>query len=329
MNKLRVCFAGTPEFAAAHLNALIAAQAEDASRFELVAVYTQPDRPAGRGKKLSPSPVKRTAMEAGLQILQPSTLRSDEAVAELNALACDVLIVVAYGLILPQSILDTPRLGCVNVHASLLPRWRGAAPIERALLAGDDSTGVTIMQMDAGLDTGAMLEKAAVVIDGRETRVSLEAKLVAVGTKSLVAVMNNLEAFQDSAQVQDVALSTYADKMDKAESLIDWALPAAKIDLLVRASIGRAPAFALLDGERVRILESRVPNTRASAEVGTVTEVDKSGFSVCCGDGSVLQVSRVQMPGKGEVSVSQLRNGKPDAFAVNTCFDKPTTDEGS
>jgi len=329
MNKLRVCFAGTPEFAAAHLNALIAAQAEDASRFELVAVYTQPDRPAGRGKKLSPSPVKRTAMEAGLRILQPSTLRSDEAVAELNALACDVLIVVAYGLILPQSILDTPRLGCVNVHASLLPRWRGAAPIERALLAGDDSTGVTIMQMDAGLDTGAMLEKAAVVIDGRETRVSLEAKLVAVGTKSLVAVMNNLEAFQDSARIQDDALSTYANKIDKAESLIDWTLPAAKIDLLVRASIGRAPAFALLDGERVRILESRVPDTRASAEVGTVTGVDKSGFSVCCGDGSVLQVSRVQMPGKGEVSVSQLLNGKPDAFAVNTCFDKPTTDEGS
>ena len=329
MNKLRVCFAGTPEFAAAHLNALIAAQAEDASRFELVAVYTQPDRPAGRGKKLSPSPVKRTAMEAGLRILQPSTLRSDEAVAELNALACDVLIVVAYGLILPQSILDTPRLGCVNVHASLLPRWRGAAPIERALLAGDDSTGVTIMQMDAGLDTGAMLEKAAVVIDGRETRVSLEAKLVAVGTKSLVAVMNNLEAFQDSARIQDDALSTYANKIDKAESLIDWALPAAKIDLLVRASIGRAPAFALLDGERVRILESRVPDTRASAEVGTVTGVDKSGFSVCCGDGSVLQVSRVQMPGKGEVSVSQLLNGKPGAFAVNTCFDKPTTDEGS
>ena len=329
MNKLRVCFAGTPEFAAAHLNALITAQTEDASRFELVAVYTQPDRPAGRGKKLSPSPVKRTAMEAGLRILQPSTLRSDEAVAELNALACDVLIVVAYGLILPQSILDTPRLGCVNVHASLLPRWRGAAPIERALLAGDDSTGVTIMQMDAGLDTGAMLEKAAVVIDGRETRVSLEAKLVAVGTKSLVAVMNNLEAFQDSARIQDDALSTYANKIDKAESLIDWALPAAKIDLLVRASIGRAPAFALLDGERVRILESRVPDTRASAEVGTVTGVDKSGFSVCCGDGSVLQVSRVQMPGKGEVSVSQLLNGKPDAFAVNTCFDKPTTDEGS
>ena len=329
MNKLRVCFAGTPEFAAAHLNALIAAQAEDASRFELVAVYTQPDRPAGRGKKLSPSPVKRTAMEAGLRILQPSTLRSDEAVAELNALACDVLIVVAYGLILPQSILDTPRLGCVNVHASLLPRWRGAAPIERALLAGDDSTGVTIMQMDAGLDTGAMLEKAAVVIDGRETRVSLEAKLVAVGTKSLVAVMNNLEAFQDSARIQDDALSTYANKIDKAESLIDWALPAAKIDLLVRASIGRAPAFALLNGERVRILESSVLNTRASAEVGTVTEVDKSGFSVCCSDGSVLQVSRVQMPGKGEVSVSQLRNGKPDAFAVNTCFDKPTTAEGS
>ena len=329
MNKLRVCFAGTPKFAAAHLNALIVAQAEDTSCFELVAVYTQPDRPAGRGKKLLPSPVKRTAMEAGLRTLQPSSLRSEEAVAELNALDCDLIIVVAYGLVLPQSILDTPRLGCVNVHASLLPRWRGAAPIERALLAGDESTGVTIMQMDAGLDTGAMLEKASVVVDERETRVSLEAKLVAVGTKFIVAVMNNLEAFQDNAQIQDDALSTYANKINKAESLIDWALPAAKIDLLVRASIGRTPAFALLNGVRVRILESAVPGTGASADVGTIIDVDKSSFSVCCGGRSVLQVSRVQMPGKGEVSVSQLLNGKPDTFAVNTCFDKPTTDEGS
>lgn len=327
MNKLRVCFAGTPEFAAAHLNALIAAQAE--SRFELVAVYTQPDRAAGRGKKLSPSPVKQSALEAGLPVLQPLSLRSEEARAELEALGCDVMIVVAYGLILPQSILDTPRLGCVNVHASLLPRWRGAAPIERALLAGDKATGVTIMQMDAGLDTGVMLDKTVVAIDPRETRVSLEEKLIAAGSRALVAAINSLEALQEKAEAQDDSQSTYAAKIDKAESLIEWALPASQIDLLVRACIGRTPAFTLLEGQRIRLLESAIDSAQSDAPAGTVTHVDKRGFSVACGERSVLKVSRVQMPGKGEVSVGELLNGKPDAFAVGTCFDQPPANEES
>ena len=327
MNKLRVCFAGTPEFAAAHLNALIAAQAE--SRFELVAVYTQPDRAAGRGKKLSPSPVKQSALDAGLPVFQPLSLRSEEASAELEALGCDVMIVVAYGLILPQSILDTPRLGCVNVHASLLPRWRGAAPIERALLAGDKATGVTIMQMDAGLDTGVMLDKTVVAIDPRETRVSLEEKLVAAGSRALVAAINSLEALQEKAEAQDDSQSTYAAKIDKAESLIEWALPASQIDLLVRACIGRTPAFTLLEGQRIRLLESAIDSTQSDAPAGTVTHVDKRGFSVVCGERSVLKVSRVQMPGKGEVSVGELLNGKPDAFAVGTCFDQPAASEES
>jgi methionyl-tRNA formyltransferase len=327
MNKLRVCFAGTPEFAAAHLNALIAAQAE--SRFELVAVYTQPDRAAGRGKKLSPSPVKQSALDAGLPVFQPLSLRSEEARAELEALGCDVMIVVAYGLILPQSILDTPRLGCVNVHASLLPRWRGAAPIERALLAGDKATGVTIMQMDAGLDTGVMLDKTVVAIDPRETRVSLEEKLVAAGSRALVAAINSLEALQEKAEAQDDSQSTYAAKIDKAESLIEWALPASQIDLLVRACIGRTPAFTLLEGQRIRLLESAIDSAQSDAPAGTVTHVDKRGFSVVCGERSVLKVSRVQMPGKGEVSVGELLNGKPDAFAVGTCFDQPPANEES
>ena len=327
MNKLRVCFAGTPEFAAAHLNALIAAQAE--SRFELVAVYTQPDRAAGRGKKLSPSPVKQSALDAGLPVFQPLSLRSEEARAELEALGCDVMIVVAYGLILPQSILDTPRLGCVNVHASLLPRWRGAAPIERALLAGDKATGVTIMQMDAGLDTGVMLDKTIVAIDPRETRVSLEEKLVAAGSRALVAAINSLEALQEKAEAQDDSQSTYAAKIDKAESLIEWALPASQIDLLVRACIGRTPAFTLLEGQRIRLLESAIDSAQSDAPAGTVTHVDKRGFSVVCGERSVLNVSRVQMPGKGEVSVGELLNGKPDAFAVGTCFDQPPASEES
>lgn len=327
MNKLRVCFAGTPEFAAAHLNALIAAQAE--SRFELVAVYTQPDRAAGRGKKLSPSPVKQSALDADLPVFQPLSLRSEEARAELEALGCDVMIVVAYGLILPQSILDTPRLGCVNVHASLLPRWRGAAPIERALLAGDKATGVTIMQMDAGLDTGVMLDKTVVAIDPRETRVSLEEKLVAAGSRALVAAINSLEALQEKAEAQDDSQSTYAAKIDKAESLIEWALPASQIDLLVRACIGRTPAFTLLEGQRIRLLESAIDSTQSDAPAGTVAHVDKRGFSVVCGERSVLKVSRVQMPGKGEVSVGELLNGKPDAFAVGTCFDQPPANEES
>ena len=327
MNKLRVCFAGTPEFAAAHLNALIAAQAE--SRFELVAVYTQPDRAAGRGKKLSPSPVKQSALDADLPVFQPLSLRSEEARAELEALGCDVMIVVAYGLILPQSILDTPRLGCVNVHASLLPRWRGAAPIERALLAGDKATGVTIMQMDAGLDTGVMLDKTVVAIDPRETRVSLEEKLVAAGSRALVAAINSLEALQEKAEAQDDSQSTYAAKIDKAESLIEWALPASQIDLLVRACIGRTPAFTLLEGQRIRLLESAIDSAQSDAPAGTVTHVDKRGFSVVCGERSVLKVSRVQMPGKGEVSVGELLNGKPDAFAVGTCFDQPPANEES
>lgn len=327
MNKLRVCFAGTPEFAAAHLNALIAAQAE--SRFELVAVYTQPDRAAGRGKKLSPSPVKQSALDAGLPVFQPLSLRSEEARAELEALGCDVMIVVAYGLILPQSILDTPRLGCVNVHASLLPRWRGAAPIERALLAGDKATGVTIMQMDAGLDTGVMLDKTVFAIDPRETRVSLEEKLIAAGSRALVAAINSLEALQEKAEAQDDSQSTYAAKIDKAESLIEWALPASQIDLLVRACIGRTPAFTLLEGQRIRLLESAIDSAQSDAPAGTVTHVDKRGFSVVCGERSVLKVSRVQMPGKGEVSVGELLNGKPDAFAVGTCFDQPPANEES
>ena len=327
MNKLRVCFAGTPEFAAAHLNALIAAQAE--SRFELVAVYTQPDRAAGRGKKLSPSPVKQSALDAGLPVFQQLSLRSEEARADLEALGCDVMIVVAYGLILPQSILDTPRLGCVNVHASLLPRWRGAAPIERALLAGDKATGVTIMQMDAGLDTGVMLDKTVVAIDPRETRVSLEEKLVAAGSRALVAAINSLEALQEKAEAQDDSQSTYAAKIDKAESLIEWALPASQIDLLVRACIGRTPAFTLLEGQRIRLLESAIDSAQSDAPAGTVTHVDKRWFSVVCGERSVLKVSRVQMPGKGEMSVGELLNGKPDAFAVGTCFDQPPANEES
>ncbi len=325
MKKLRVVFAGTPDFAAAHLAALIdeQARAED-SAFELIAVYSQPDRPAGRGKKLSPSPVKRVAESAGLPVFQPISLRNEEAREQLAALNCDVLVVVAYGLILPQEILDTPRLGCVNVHASLLPRWRGAAPIERALLAGDDKTGVTIMQMDVGLDTGAMLLKAPVVIDARETRLSLEEKLTTAGTVALVSALNQLEALQASAETQGDALSTYASKIEKTEALIDWSLSASSIDLLMRASIGRNPAYTLLNGERVRLLEGDVATSNSGDAPGTICASDKNSFSVACGEG-VLTISRVQLPGKAAMAVRDIFNAKPETFALGTQFDSEST----
>ena len=185
------------------------------------------------------------------------------------------------------------------------------------------------MQMDAGLDTGVMLDKTVVAIDPRETRVSLEEKLIAAGSRALVAAINSLEALQEKAEAQDDSQSTYAAKIDKAESLIEWALPASQIDLLVRACIGRTPAFTLLEGQRIRLLESAIDSAQSDAPAGTVTHVDKRGFSVVCGERSVLKVSRVQMPGKGEVSVGELLNGKPDAFAVGTCFDQPPANEES
>lgn len=332
--RLRVAFAGTPEFAAAHLAALIAAAKDSAlAGYELVAVYTQPDRPAGRGKKLAPSPVKRVAEDAGLPVLQPASLRSDEAQQALAALRCDVLVVVAYGLILPQAILDTPRLGCINVHASLLPRWRGAAPIERALLAGDPETGVTIMQMDVGLDTGAMLHKSRVTIEARETRISLEQKLTEAGTAALVSALNSLETLQAEAQTQDDSLSTYASKIEKSEALIDWTLPAAQIDLLVRASVGRNPAYTLLDGERVRFLETEVlaeetagDTTDEKTNDGLIVAADKHSFSVACG-ACLLRVTRVQLPGKAAMAVRDVRNARPDTFAPGLVFSPELTQE--
>ena len=333
MSQLRVCFAGTPVFAAAHLRALIAAQQEGGTQapFEVVAVYTQPDRPAGRGKKLSPSPVKQVALEAELPVLQPVSLRSEEAQSELASLECDVLVVVAYGLILPQAILDTPRLGCINVHASLLPRWRGAAPIERALLAGDQTSGVTIMQMEAGLDTGPMLLKAEVAIEPRETRISLEDKLTASGTQALVSALTQLETLLAKAESQDDSLSTYAAKIDKAEALLDFSQPASALDLQVRASIGRNPAFALLNGERLRFLETEAlepAEVAGPCGFGEIIDSDKHSFTVACGDGTRLRTSRVQLAGKAAMDVSAVCNAKPETFAAGQVFTAPPAEVG-
>ena len=269
MKKFRICFAGTPTFAATHLQALLNAG------HHVVAVYTQPDRPAGRGKKLQASPVKQIALEHELAIFQPRSLRPAQETETLVSHDCDLMIVVAYGLILPKTILDAPTLGCLNVHASLLPRWRGAAPIERALLAGDKVSGITIMQMDEGLDTGAMLDKESVQIHATDNRIDLEKKLQIAGQKALVRTLDDLEKYQSRAIVQDEENSNYAAKLEKSEAFIDWRLSAPEIDRQIRAGIGRNPAYTILNNKRLRILEGSVSLYNFNDKPGQIVESDK------------------------------------------------------
>lgn len=313
MGKLRICFAGTPAFAAAHLSALLE------SECEVVAVYTQPDRPSGRGKKLQPSAVKELAVNNGLVLFQPASLRSPEEQHRLSSLKPDLLIVVAYGLILPRAILEVPKYGCINVHASLLPRWRGAAPIERALLAGDKETGVTIMQMDEGLDTGDMLNMESVNISDDDNRVDLEIKLITAGRKALLQTLENFSKYRENPIKQDDSQSTYAAKLEKAESLINWNQPAEQIHRQVRAGVGRNPAFSFLDNQRLRILSARVLSESRESVPGTISSLAKDNFTVSCQDSS-LRVQLVQLPGKKAMSVHDILNSRPSYFAIGKHF---------
>lgn len=229
MLKLNIIFAGTPDFAAQHLQALLN------SEHNVIAVYTQPDKPAGRGKKLQASPVKQLAEQHNIPVYQPKSLRKEEAQAELKALNADVMVVVAYGLILPEAVLNAPKYGCLNVHGSLLPRWRGAAPIQRSIWAGDQETGVTIMQMDIGLDTGDMLHKVTTPIAADETSASLYAKLAELAPPALLEVLNGLESQAFKAEKQDDALSNYAEKLSKEEAKLDWNLTACQLERNIRA----------------------------------------------------------------------------------------------
>ena len=314
MKKLRICFAGTPTFAAAHLQALLKAG------HDVVSVYTQPDRPAGRGKKLQASPVKQIALEHEIPVFQPSSLRPLEETETLASLNIDLMIVVAYGLILPKSILNAPRLGCLNVHASLLPRWRGAAPIERALLAGDKVSGVTIMQMDEGLDTGAMLDKQSVEVSPTENRIGLEEKLKMAGQMALLRILSNLEKYRSRATIQKDEDSNYAAKLEKSEAFIDWRLSASEIDRQIRAGIGRNPAYTVLNDQRLRILEGSVCINNSDAEAGQIVESEKNYFTVSCGSGT-LQVQRVQRSGKKPTTVKDISNSRPGLFSRNVIFD--------
>jgi methionyl-tRNA formyltransferase len=312
---MKVVFAGTPDFAAQHLLALLS------SEHEVLAVYTQPDRPAGRGKKLQASPVKQLAENSGIPVMQPPSLKDSEEQEKLAGLQADVLVVVAYGLILPQDILDTPAHGCLNVHASLLPRWRGAAPIQRAIEAGDSETGITIMQMDAGLDTGAMLATASCRIRPDTNAAGLHDELAHIGPPLLLQVLAKLPQYQARSTTQDNALATYADKITKAEAEMDWSRDATALDRAVRAFNPFPVCFSTLGGERVKLWQA-VPAGKAplDAPAGTILRTDRDGILVNCGQGQ-LSIQRLQLPGGKPLAAAQILNARSELFAPGARFD--------
>ncbi|WP_374433961.1 methionyl-tRNA formyltransferase [Tabrizicola sp.] len=289
---MKVVFMGTPEFSVPVLEALH-------QRHEIVAVYCQPPRPAGRGKADRPSPIQARAEALGLPVRHPVSLRSPEAVAEFAALGADVAVVVAYGLILPQAVLDAPRLGCLNIHASLLPRWRGAAPIHRAIMAGDRETGVCIMQMEAGLDTGPVLLREAVEIGAEETTAELHDRLSALGARLIVAALERLPL---PAVPQPEEGVTYAAKIDKAEARVDWTRPAIEVDRLIRGLSPFPGAWVEVNGERVKLLRSRLAEGYGAP--GQVL----GGFTVACGTGAV-EVLEAQREGKRSMAASEVLKG--------------------
>lgn len=287
---MKIIFAGTPEFAVPCLQALLD------SEHEVCAVYTQPDRPAGRGRKLQPSPVKALALSAGIPVLQPLTLKTDEDLQQISALNADLMVVVAYGMILTQAVLDVPRLGCINVHASLLPRWRGAAPIQRALMAGDAQSGVTIMQIVRKLDAGDMLHKEICAIEPTDTASTLHDKLSALGAIGLAKVLEQLETGTVRPEVQDETLVTYAEKLEKSEAVIDWTQAATDIARKVRGLNAWPVAQTLYQGKVLRIWQAQALDEDSSGQQsGRVRCADKN-MDVATGQGW-LRLQEVQLPG--------------------------------
>jgi len=298
---LKIIFAGTPEFAAEALKALLKTE------HQIVAVYTQPDRPAGRGRKLTASPVKAVALEFDLPVYQPANLKGDEDLKILEALQADLMIVAAYGLILPQRVLDAPEIDCINIHASLLPRWRGAAPIHRAILAGDSETGITIMQMEAGLDTGAMLYKLSCPIEAGETAGSLHDKLAAMGAQALLESLPGIADGSLQPEVQDDSLTTYAHKLSKAESVIDWTKSAIELARQINAFNPWPVAQADMDGKPLRLWQAEALSESTTQPPGSIVASGLSGIDVATVDG-VLRILKLQLPGKRVMSVADFLN---------------------
>ncbi|MDP5334305.1 MAG: methionyl-tRNA formyltransferase [Paracoccaceae bacterium] len=294
---MRVVFMGTPDFSVPVLEALVEAG------HDIAAVYCQPPRPAGRGKKETPTPVHQHALALGLPVRHPVSLKSPEAQADFAALDADVAVVVAYGLILPQAVLDAPRHGCLNIHASLLPRWRGAAPIHRAIMAGDAETGICIMQMEAGLDTGPVLLREATPIGAEETTGQLHDRLSQMGARLIVDALARLDDLVPS--VQPEAGVTYAAKIDKAEAAVDWTRPATQVDRLIRGLSPFPGAWTLHDGQRIKLLGARLADG-----AGAPGEVLDDALTVACGTGAV-QLLRLQRAGRGAQDAAEFLRGQP------------------
>lgn len=306
---MKLIFAGTPEFAAHALAAII-----DAGH-EVALVLTQPDRPAGRGMTRQPSPVKKLAVERGIEVFQPLNLKDGEAQDKVAAVGAEIMVVAAYGLILPQVVLDMPRLGCINIHGSLLPRWRGAAPIQRALLAGDAETGVCIMQMEAGLDTGPVLLRGGFPIEANDTTATLHDRLAALGARLVVAALGNLP---QAAEAQPVAGVTYAHKIEKAEALIDWRKSAAELDRHIRAFNPFPGAQAQFKGQTIKLWQATP--LAGSGEIGQILTVDRNQLVVACGTGA-LAIHELQKAGGKRLPVQQFLAG--NALQVGDRFDLP------
>ncbi len=326
---LKVIFAGTPEFASISLQALI--DNSDSLNIDIVAVYSQPDRKAGRGQKLTASPVKQLALEHGIPVEQPATFKksSEEGMMARETLAsyqADVMVVVAYGLILPMGVLNTPRLGCINVHGSLLPRWRGAAPIHRAILAGDKTTGITIMQMDKGLDTGDMLYTVECPIADTDTTASLHDKLAELGATAITTVLKDLPSYQATAIKQDDCIAeipvTYAEKLSKEEGQIDWYKPAQEIARQIRGMFPYPSTFSFLNGKRVKVIEAMPVNDSqlTNEPAGTVISVGKKAILVACGknndtneqsdeQATTIRLTKLQFAGGKALTAEQICNG--------------------
>lgn len=311
---LRIIFAGTPAFAAESLRALLH------THHEVVGVYTQPDRPVGRGRELKPSPVKELALARKLPVFQPLSLRDGSAQAELAELNADLMVVAAYGLILPKNVLETPRLGCINVHGSLLPRWRGAAPIQRAILTGDKETGITIMQMDIGLDTGAMLYKMACPISEHDTSASLHDRLALLGGDALLTVLEAIDHDEAFPPIpQDDALATYASKLSKEEGNIDWKNSALDITRAVRAFNAWPVAYTQVQGQIVRIWQAHiVTDEKTTAPAGMIIRADKQGLWLAAGDGCVVAIDNLQLPNGKALRYVDVLNSRKELFQVGT-----------
>lgn len=299
----KIVFAGTPAFAVPSLQALID------SPHQVTAVYTQPDRPAGRGRKLTASPVKALAAAHDIPVYQPASLKKTAEQERLKGIGADLMVVAAYGLLLPPAVLAIPPLGCINVHASLLPRWRGAAPINHALLAGDEKTGITIMQMDAGLDTGDMLHHLECPIEADDTAQTLHDRLSRLGARALLETLAMMSEGRLSAVPQPEEGATYASKLDKRAARLDWTRPAPELERMVRAFDPWPVAYTELSGEPLRVWQARALDTVPAQPPGTLIGADAQGMDIACGEG-VLRVTRIQRPGGRPMAVADYLHAR-------------------